>query len=226
MKNNLPTRKLRQRPNLDQLKRQAKELLRAFVAHESDAVAEVNTHYRDADETKFALHDAQLVLARSYGFDSWPKLKAYVDGATVKLLVDAVCAGDVNKVRAMLRARPELVHMHMAGNDERRALHYAVLNRAPEMVRVLMEHGADARKGIYPHRDATSALTIASERGYDEIVTIIQEYEDLRHERLGGVQGYIPGESQGKAKAASRTRPLPASDELSEAIARCDDPQA
>jgi hypothetical protein len=118
MKNNLPTRKLRQRPNLDQLKRQAKELLRAFVAHESDAVAEVNTHYRDADETKFALHDAQLVLARSYGFDSWPKLKAYVDGATVKLLVDAVCAGDVNKVRAMLRARPELVHMHMAGNDE------------------------------------------------------------------------------------------------------------
>jgi hypothetical protein len=28
------------------------------------------------------LHDAQLVLARSYGFESWPKLKAAVDGVT------------------------------------------------------------------------------------------------------------------------------------------------
>ena len=46
----------------------------------------------------FALHDAQLVLARSYGFDSWPKLKAYVDGVTVKRLADAVRSDDVPQV--------------------------------------------------------------------------------------------------------------------------------
>ena len=45
------------------------------------------------------------------------------------------------------------------------------------MVRVLMEHGADARKGIYPHRDATSALTMATDRGYEDIVAIIEEEE-------------------------------------------------
>ena len=67
--------------------------------------------------------------------------------------------------------------MDTAENNEHRALHYAVLNRSPEMVRLLMRHGADARSGIYPYRDATRALTIASERGYDEIVAIITDEE-------------------------------------------------
>jgi ankyrin repeat protein len=175
-----PARALREHPDLDQLKRQAKQLLDAFIAGEQNAVAEVNAHYRDADAANFALHDAQLVLARSYGFDSWPKLKAYVNGANVKRLADAVRGGDAAQVRGMLKARPELVNMDTAANDEHRALHYAVLHRAPEMVRLLMEHGADAHKGIYPHRDATSALTIATDRGYDEIAAIIQEEEQRR----------------------------------------------
>jgi len=171
---------LREHPDLDQLKRQAKELLEAFLAGDHDAAAEVSAHFRDANAPNFALHDAQLVLARSYGFDSWPKLKAYVNGANVKRLADAVRGGDAAQVRATLKSRPELVHMDMATDDEHRALHYAVLHRAPGMVRLLMEYGADARKGIYPHRDATSALTIAMERGYDEIVAIIREEEQRR----------------------------------------------
>ena len=59
-------------PDLEQLKRQAKELLRGFSAGEAEAAAEVHAHYRVADASKFALHDAQLVVARGYGFDSWP----------------------------------------------------------------------------------------------------------------------------------------------------------
>jgi ankyrin repeat protein len=182
VRKNPPTRTLRERPDLDQLRRQAKELLAAFVAGNPEAVAEVSAHYRDADAATFALHDAQLVLARSYGFDSWPKLKAYVDGVSVGRLADAVRAGDIPQVRAMLNARPELVNMEMAENDEHRALHFAVLARAPEMVRLLMEHGADARRGIYPHRDATGPITIAAERGYAEIVAIIEEEEQHRRE--------------------------------------------
>jgi len=185
VKKSLPARVMREHPNLDQLKRQAKELLEAFTAGEADAVGEVKARYRDADPANFALHGAQLVLARSYGFDSWPKLKAYVDGVTVKRLVEAVRAGDIGQVRAMLKARPELANADLAENDEHRALHYAVLERAPEMVRVLMEHGADARKGIYPERNATSALTLAKERGYHEIVDIIEK-EEQRRAATGG----------------------------------------
>lgn len=185
MNQSLPTRAFREHTDLNQLKRQAKELLGAFRGGEAAAITEVNAHYRGADANTFALHDAQLVLARGYGFASWPKLKAYVDGITAEHLVEAVRAGDLHKVQAMLRARPELVNMDM-GEDEHRAIHYAVLNRSPEMTRLLMQHGADARKGIHPHRDATGAFTLASERGYDEIVAIIREEERHRREAQAG----------------------------------------
>ena len=186
-----PTRTLRDKPDLAQLKRQAKELLQAFVAGGIDAAAEVNAHYQGANPEGFALHDAQLVLARSYGFDSWPKLKAFVDGVTVRGLCDAVRADDIDGVRAMLVVRPELVHLHVAENDEHRALHHAVLQRRPEIVRLLMQQGADARQGIYPHRDATSPLTIATERGYEDIVAIIRE-EERRHSRVSATAADTP----------------------------------
>jgi len=73
-----------------------------------------------AEGSHAALHDAQLALARSYGFPSWPKLKAFVDGVTVSRLTGAVRAGDVAEARKMLERRPELVHMDMAGDDEHR----------------------------------------------------------------------------------------------------------
>jgi len=157
MKQNKPTRKLRERPDLQQLKRQAKELLRRFAAGKPEAFVEVQAHYRAADASKFALHDAQLVIARSYGFESWPKLKAYVDGVTIKHLAQAVCAGDLSQVRIMLQARPELADLTMSYGDEHRPIHFAVMNRSPEMVRLLMRYGANARQGIHPHRDATEA---------------------------------------------------------------------
>jgi hypothetical protein len=176
----LPTRTLSDRPDLDQLKRQAKELLDAFRAGDPGAIAEVTAHYHDAGTTTFALHDAQLVIARAYGFGSWPKLKASVEGATDQRLVMAVRAGDLPQVRAMLEARPEL-----AGRSG--ALHAAVVARAPELVRVLMQHGANAHVGIYPHREATSPLTLAVERDYDEITAIIHAEERRRQQKKSGV---------------------------------------
>jgi ankyrin repeat protein len=180
VKHSLPTHKLPERPDLDQLRRQAKELLEGFRAGEESALAQVRRFYGDADPAKFALHDAQLVLARSYGYDSWPKLKAYVDGVTVKRLIEAVRANDIEQVRAVLMIRPELINTVEAWNKEFTALHYAVLDRRPEMVRTLIELGADPHAGISPHSEATSALTIASDRGYDDIVQIIRETEKQR----------------------------------------------
>jgi ankyrin repeat protein len=167
-------------PDLDQLKRQAKELVHAFAEGDAGALALVNAHYRGARPESFALHQAQLVLARSYGFQSWPRLKAYVDGITVHRLADAVRAGDLAAVRSMVEARPELVNLCMAENDEHRALHHAVLEGRPEMVRLLMQHGANPHEGIWPHRVATSPLTLATERGLTEIVAIIRAEERRR----------------------------------------------
>jgi ankyrin repeat protein len=99
---------------------------------------------------------------------------------TVGGLCEAVERGDSNSVVDILRRRPEIVNLEWPEHGEYRAIHVAVLRRDPEMVRLLMRHGADARRGIWPHRDATTALTFAIERGYDEIAAIIHEEEQRR----------------------------------------------
>jgi Ankyrin repeat len=52
-----------------------------------------------------------------------------------------------------------------------------------------MKHGANARIGAYPHRDATTPLVIAAERGYHEIVAVIKEAERRRRETNSGGNG-------------------------------------
>jgi ankyrin repeat protein len=170
----LPTRHLAEHPDLDQLKRQARELLGAYQAGQPAAIAEVGQHYRDADPATFALHDAQLVIARAYGFESWPRLKAYVEGATVRQLVSAIEASDTEAVARLLERRPELARMSI---DNMGMVHFAVLANAPAIVRALMANGATARDGVYPHREATTAYELARHRGYTGIVRIIEEEE-------------------------------------------------
>jgi hypothetical protein len=160
----IPTRRLPRQPNLEQLRKQAKELA--------------------AERAGGTLSEAQRELARAYGFDNWAKLKAFVDGANVARMAGAVKAGDLAAARRLLKARPELAGMDMAADDEHRALHYAVLRRDAAMVRLLMEAGADARRGIFPHRDATTAVALARDREYLDIVAVIEEEEQRRRQSM------------------------------------------
>jgi len=104
-----PTRRMPPNPSLEQLRKQAKDLLERYRAEDPAAVAEVQQFERDPDPSSFALNDAQRVLARAYGYQSWPRLKAFVDGVNVAELAEAVKAGEINKVRLLLNARPELI---------------------------------------------------------------------------------------------------------------------
>lgn len=179
-----PTRRLPQHPNLAQLRKQAKDLLEQYRSGDPAASAEVKRFERNPDPSTLALNDAQRILARAYGYESWPKLKAFVDGANMARFAELVKAGDLAQVQRMLASRPELVGMDMGENNEHRALHYAVLHNDVPMVRLLMKAGADARKGIWPHRDATSALAIARDREYREVVAAIEEQEDRRRKEM------------------------------------------
>jgi len=62
------------RPDLDQLRRQARELHRTALAGDTDALRRL----RQVSGTA-GLSAAQLAIAREYGFASWPKLKAEVE---------------------------------------------------------------------------------------------------------------------------------------------------
>jgi ankyrin repeat protein len=93
------------RPNLDQLKHQAKDLLRAIRRGEPSAVAEFQKHHPERIEpAAAALADAQLALARSYGVASWPRL------ATACRLIDAIWRDDVKTVRELVVRDPRLLH--------------------------------------------------------------------------------------------------------------------
>src|SRR5260370_1439089 len=61
------------RPDLDQLRHQARELLRAAAASDEEALRRI----RVVSE-KQTLSAAQLAIAREHGFPSWPKLRAEV----------------------------------------------------------------------------------------------------------------------------------------------------
>lgn len=100
----MPVRGLPVRPDLDQLRRQAKELLsevHALDASAVEAVREFHPAPPDAALTKLA--DAQLVLARSYEASSWPRLVQACE------LADAIWRDDLDAVRALVAKNPALI---------------------------------------------------------------------------------------------------------------------
>jgi ankyrin repeat protein len=101
-------------PNLDQLRHQAKDLLRRAKAGDADALNEL----RRVSE-RVTLDAAQLAIARRYGFASWAKLKAGVDARALELAEQAIafCQASVNRIGVavrMLEATPELAEYSFA----------------------------------------------------------------------------------------------------------------
>src|SRR5215203_1905127 len=70
-------------PDLEMQRKLAKALARNFWRGEAEATARVQAlHPKPPGVDTFALSDAQLVIARGYGFASWAKLKHKIDGLT------------------------------------------------------------------------------------------------------------------------------------------------
>ena len=101
-------KQLPERSNLEQLKTQAKDLLHEVRAGQAGALVRIGNENRET----FALHDAQRILAREYGFPSWPKLKLHIETRTdddaESRLVEAVRRGETETLAELLRERPAL----------------------------------------------------------------------------------------------------------------------
>ncbi len=99
------TRRLPVRPDFEQLKHQAKDLLRAARAGDPDALAELRSANAPLDETpEIKLSQAQHALARSYRASSWTRLKQAC------AMADAIWANDVAAVRVLVIESPALIH--------------------------------------------------------------------------------------------------------------------
>jgi Ankyrin repeats (3 copies) len=127
---------LPERPNLQHLKNQAKDLLRAGGAS--------------------SLADAQFQIARMYGFASWPKLKAHVESlGEIGELKSAIDRNDFDQVRTLMTHNPEL-HRAPLGYGKNGPLTWVAECRVPwepssearlAMARWMIENGSDVHQG-------------------------------------------------------------------------------
>jgi hypothetical protein len=121
----MSARALSARPNLEQYKKQAKELVKAWKRSDPEARARVSEHHprftklvdSEFAQRAFSLADAQFVIAREHGFDSWPKFASHIESITGqtspseiwKLAEQSVVDGDPSTLDALLRDRGEML---------------------------------------------------------------------------------------------------------------------
>jgi len=109
------------RPSLEQLKNQAKDFLQSLRLHEAEAARRIREFHPDFSKLKdselasveFSLADAQLTLAREYGFASWAKLKTRVEMLTSShdpavALQAAILSNDTARAGELLEKFPSL----------------------------------------------------------------------------------------------------------------------
>ena len=171
----MPALSLPARPNLDQLKRQAKELFRR-------------------EPQLGRLRDAQRALAEAYGFTSWDALRLHVEsvagvaprrmikppelsseeGAAVWRVLTASGDGDVEALRRLLEQDRGLSR---AGYWYTPAIHFAVREGHLEAVRLLLEAGADPEwNGLHDG----SLIVMARERGHEDVATLLEATRERR----------------------------------------------
>ena len=209
-------------PDLDQYRKRAKELVAAARAGDNqlldwtsrwiDALARLNTtapRLSDRDRPRraqqvaqfardrlqksdFSLSQAQFVLARAHGFESWPKFVHHVEElsraashvSSFERAADAIVAGDLPTLERLLKEEPELIRARSSREHNATLLHYVAANGVENyrqvtpanivpIARHLLDAGAevDAEAEMYGGGATTFGLVVTS-----------------AHPRLAGVQ--------------------------------------
>ena len=171
----MPTKRLPESANIDHLKRQAKELLRDFRSEHLSAFQRLREFHPklaslsdDALSARtFALSDAQLSIAREYGYASWPRLKAVIaerrheelvlihndrlPEGPFKQALDFMDAGDVERLSKHLAENPGLV-------DEEASFEGGNYFSSPTLLEFLPEN--PIRQGRLPENALDIAKTL------------------------------------------------------------------
>jgi ankyrin repeat protein len=206
------------RPNLEQYKKLAKDLVKACKSGEPDAirawarrwiealvklvnlkitpqlpvgvetwVEQVEEFARrtladsDSHAAKYSLADAQFVIARSHGFESWPRFTGHLEDlargssavSQFEMAADAIVSGDVGTLRRLLRENPELNRAHSSREHGATLLHYVSANgvegyrqRTPKNVvqiaEILLKAGAEVDAVASVYGGGSTALSLAA----------------------------------------------------------------
>src|SRR5713226_1825419 len=115
----MDAKELPSRPSLEQYRKQAKDLLKTHKSGDPAALLRIRQHHPrvsklpDAElrTARFVLADAQLVIAREHGVESWPKFAEHLEAmnressadAIWKSAENAVITGDAATLERLLR---------------------------------------------------------------------------------------------------------------------------
>jgi len=185
-------------PSLEQYKKRAKDLVKACRSGDREAIRAWAIAWLDkrgaqvadyaiarltADAGSCALTNAQFVIARAHGFESWPKFAAHIEaleraGSSVfafESAVDAVVAGDADALGRLLGAHPGLVRERSTREHHATLLVYTSANgvegyrqksprNAAAIAKMLIEAGADveATAAVYASECTTLGLVATS----------------------------------------------------------------
>jgi len=134
----MPVKRLPSQPNLAHLKYQGKDLLKEHAAHEpsmAQRFREFHPRFSNATDAeifhaKLSLSDAQLAIAREYGFPSWTRLKRHIEtpslsdrldlphhqrieDASFRHAVELLDAGNAAGLRELLSRQPALARQRI-----------------------------------------------------------------------------------------------------------------
>jgi ankyrin repeat protein len=193
------------RPSLEQYKKQAKELTKLFRAVQSanppdpkvvvpsEAIQRIKTHhprFRDLSEseiasTKFALADAQFVIALEHGFESWPKFAKHVEAIASATFAASVSDPVAAFIEAACVPRDT---WHSSGTLERAeailVIHPAVANANVHTAAILGD-ASGVRKFLA--LDARNATAKGGPHGWDALTHLcFSNYLRLDRERSEG----------------------------------------
>ena len=162
-----------ERADMRQLRTQAKELLRSL---HSGATPTDGRKFADA-----RLADAQLLIARKYGFDSWPKLVEKIETPVlIEKLKKAIDAGDPDAVEKLLKTKPALrrhINEPMFAFDSQPILRASSHAEGGKLVPILVRYGADPNIRSKWWAGGISALDSAKGETVDLLVKLGAKFD-------------------------------------------------
>ncbi|MGQ0702709.1 MAG: ankyrin repeat domain-containing protein [Gemmatimonadales bacterium] len=217
------------RPSLEQLRKQAKDLLRDARRGDPSALARISTVKRIAPDARLLLAHAQLAIAREYGFPSWPKLAQQVTAVTGGGFVLSPLIRPVEFSpgrRWMLPdgsqlATDDVFAMFVAARDGDLAtlkglvtripslatveynytppIHFAVREGHRDITEFLLDRGADLGYRSYPFQE--SLLTFAEDRGHHDVADLLRRQLSRRFALAPGMQAILAAAAKGDLAA-------------------------
>lgn len=217
------------RPSLEQLRKEAKDLLREARRGDGAAATRIESITHAAPGGRVILADAQLAIAREYGFASWPKLVHQIEAA----------GGDAFVLRPLIRpiellpgrrwplgggadaSADDVFAMFVAARDGdigtvkrlvartpafatveynyTPPIHFAVREGHHEIAELLLEQGADPAYRSYPFQE--SLLTFAEDRGHEDVAELLRRRLSRRFPLTSGTHAIREAAARGDLEA-------------------------